>query len=222
MFEMQDIAVVGFLVLLEGILSIDNAVVLALLARQLPPDQQKRALTYGLVGAVFFRFAALLMVTQLMAWVWVKYVGGAYLLFIAIKHFLKKPEKENDLSNNKPRSFWMTVLVIELTDIAFAADSILAAVALSNKFWVVFTGGVLGIITMRFAATAFIKLLHRYPNFENSAFLMVAIVGIKLILEGLKLPGIDFHSASSVSFWILWGSMAGSLALGFTKKVEKN
>jgi len=218
MFESQDLAVVGFLVLLEGILSIDNAVVLALLARSLPPEQQKRALTYGLVGAIIFRFVSLLMVTQLMKWVWVKYVGGGYLIFISVKHFLNKGNQETDLSAQKPRSFWKTVLVIELTDLAFAADSILAAVALSKKFWVVFTGGVLGVITMRYAAALFIKLLQKYPRLETSAFMLVFIVGTKLILEALHLPGIDFHSSSSVSFWILWGAMLGSLVFGLKKK----
>lgn len=222
MFEMQDLAVIGFLVILEGILSIDNAVVLALLARPLPPEQQKRALTYGLVGAVVFRFIALMLVTQLMQWNWVKYVGGGYLLFISIKHFMKRDSHENDLNSQKPRSFWMTVLVIELTDIAFAADSILAAVALSNKFWVIFIGGILGVITMRFAAAIFIKLLHKYPNFETSAFIMVFLVGTKLIVDALKLPGIDFHSPSSIGFWLLWLSMSGALAVGFIKKHEKN
>lgn len=213
----QDLVIVGFLVFLEGVLSIDNALVLALLARPLPKEQQKKALTYGLIGAVVFRLAALGLVTQLIQWQWVKFVGGGYLLFIAIKHFLSHKAGEDSEKKVKPHSFWMTVLIIELTDVAFAVDSILAAVALSNKFWVVFTGGLIGVILMRYAAAVFIRVLERFPAFESTAYLLVFVIGAKVILEALHLPGIDFHAPSSPSFWIFWVIMLVCFLLGFRK-----
>lgn len=216
MITSQDLIVIGFLVFLEGILSIDNALVLALLARNLPPHLQRKALTYGLAGAVVFRLAALFVVTQLLQWRWVKLVGGGYLIFIAAKHFLSADHREEE--GRKPisaRSFWKVVLVIELTDIAFAVDSILAAVALSQKFWVVFTGGMLGVLMMRFAASLFITVLKRFPSFETTAYLLVFVIGAKVFLEYFQLSGVDFHSGSSPWFWGFWGVMAACTLYGF-------
>jgi YkoY family integral membrane protein len=211
---LQDLSAIGFLVFLEGILSIDNALVLAMLARGLEPKLQRKALTYGLVGAVVFRFFSLFIVSQLMKWTWVKFVGGAYLLFIAIKHFVAG-EKSHEDQQTAARSFWKTVLVIELTDVAFAVDSILAAVAVSNKFIVVFIGGVLGIVMMRFAASAFLKLLNRFPGFESTAYLLVLLIGAKLFIDGFHFEAVDFHSSSNPAFWIFWSSMLGCIFYGF-------
>lgn len=225
MFNAQDLMIVGFLVFLEGILSIDNALVLAMLARPLPKTLQRKALTYGLVGAVFFRLISLGLVSYLLKWRWLKYLGGGYLLFISFKHFLsKKPEKsgKDSPSQTLHRSFWKTVLIIELTDIAFAVDSILAAVALSSKFWVVFTGGFLGVVAMRFAAQGFIHLLNRFPNLENAAYWLVMLIGFKVILEGLELPWVDFHSSSSPAFWIFWCLMAIAIFSGLIKKTPRH
>src|SRR5687768_658757 len=136
MFTYQDLVLILFLVFLEGILSIDNALVLAVLAKDLPKEQQRKALTYGLAGAVFFRLIALFFVTQLIQLNWIKFVGGGYLIFIALKHFLKGDPKDEVKKLSSSMNFWRVVLVIELTDIAFALDSILAAVALAgDRFW---------------------------------------------------------------------------------------
>jgi len=222
----QDFAVIGLLAFLEGILSIDNALVLALLAKRLPKHQQKKALTYGLAGAVIFRLAALSLTTFLMRWTWVKWAGGFYLLYVGLKHFWDNREsaKKNEAETSKaqkPAGFWKTVLIIELTDIAFAVDSILAAVALSNKFWVVFIGGFLGIVLMRVAATTFIVLLEKFPRLEVTAYLLVTLIGSKLLVDAAKFPGVDFHSATSPAAWVFWGLMIAFIALGVTGARKK-
>ncbi len=222
MFNVEDIALILFLAFLEGILSIDNALVLAILARGLPKEQQKKALTYGLIGAVVFRLIALTLVMQLLTWNWVKFVGGGYLLAISAKHFILGGPQEAVDTHKSATRFWKAVLFIELTDIAFAVDSILAAVALSNRFWVVFIGGFLGVVMMRFASTLFLKLLDQFPAFETTAYLLVFVIGVKVILEGLHLPGIDFHSPRTVAFWIFWGILMACIAYGaFAKKKKK-
>jgi YkoY family integral membrane protein len=203
-----------FLAFLEGILSIDNALVLALLARGLPQNQQRKALTYGLVGAVIFRLISLLLITSLIKWRWMKIIGALYLLFISLKYFLKK-DKSHEEKPPSRRNFWKVVLLIELTDIAFAVDSILAAVALTPKFWVVFVGGLLGVVMMRFAASVFISVLRRFPSFETTAYLLVFIIGVKLFIETLELPRVNFHSASNPAFWIFWGLMGLGILYGF-------
>jgi YkoY family integral membrane protein len=217
--QSQDFLTIGLLVFLEGILSVDNAVVLAILAGRLPRHLQKKALTYGLVGALIFRAIALGLAAYLMKWVWVKYLGGAYLLYVAIHHWIKGPAAEHEKGSKGERaSFWKTIIVIELTDLAFAVDSILAAVAVSNKYWVVLVGGILGVVMMRFAATLFMKLLKKFPNFEESAFILVFIIGIKLIIDGLDLETVNFHSPSGPAFWIFWLAIISAIGFGFRKK----
>lgn len=224
-FDSGDIAVIGLLIFLEGILSIDNAVVLAILAQRLPREKQRKALTYGLVGAVVFRLIAVGLASYLMRMNWVKFVGGGYLLYVGVTHLLSKTADHDEEEMAKRRaktSFWGTVISIELTDIAFAVDSILAAMAVTQKFWVVFTGGILGVVLMRFAAGGFIKLLRRFPGFELSAYLLVLVIGLKLVIDGFKIEGVDFHHSNNAAFWIFWGSMLVSILVGFTKRGSKS
>ncbi|MBN22068.1 MAG: hypothetical protein CL678_12375 [Bdellovibrionaceae bacterium] len=215
----QDFAIIGFLVFLEGILSIDNALVLALLAKRLPKEKQQKALSYGLVGAFIFRFVAIGLAAYLIKLNWVKYAGGSYLIFISLKSLLFG-EKKDEHKETNTASFWKVILLVEVTDIAFAIDSILAAVALTPKFWIVFTGGFLGVLLMRFAASYFIRLLDQFPNFEKTAYLLILWIGIKLILEGFHLPGLDFHDTSSPAFFGFWGLMAATILFGFYRKKQ--
>lgn len=220
----NDLVTIGFLVFLEGVLSIDNALVLALLVKPLPPHLQKKALTYGLIGAVVFRIMAIGMASYLMQWEWVKFVGGAYLVYLPVKYWLDKRKdevKEAKAPQSQQRAFWSTVVIVELTDVMFAIDSILTAVALTNKLWVVVTGGVIGLLAMRFAAGIFIKLLDKFPRFEPTAYILVLLVGLKLLIEGFahefQLGHINFHDTKAPAFWIFWVCMGLSLIYGFTK-----
>jgi len=219
-FTPDDFLIIGFIVFLEGILSIDNALVLALLAKPLPKKLQKKALLYGLAGAVFFRIIAIFLASLLIKWRWIKYLGGGYLVWIGLKHLLSK-SKDQESKNTKPASFWKTVLIIELTDIAFAVDSILAAVALTSKVWLIVFGGIIGLVLMRFAAGIFLKLLDRFPRFESTAYLLIVLIGSKLIIEGLELPFINFHTPSSPSFIIFWAAMTLTLLSGFLQSKTK-
>jgi YkoY family integral membrane protein len=169
--------------LLETFLSIDNAVVLALIARELEPVQQKKALRYGLLGAIALRLVAVGLATYLIHYQWVKILGGLYLGYLAIRYFIgkKKKNKHKDLASD---SFWKTVAMIEFTDLAFAVDSILAAVAVSDKYWVVVAGGLIGVVAIRFAAQGMIKLLERFPKLESIAYALIAAVALKVIYEG--------------------------------------
>ncbi|MGZ3693883.1 MAG: TerC family protein [Bdellovibrionota bacterium] len=216
----DDLIAVGFLVFLEGVLSIDNALVLALIVNPLPKALHKSALYYGLLGAIIFRIFAISIASYLMKWTWVKFVGGAYLVYLAVSFWWRGPETEEQ-KRRAHHNFWMTVLLVELTDIAFAADSILTAVALSKKLWVVVTGGVIGLLMMRFAASMFIKLLERFPRFEPTAYILVFIVGLKLLIDGFHFPGVDFHSPKNPAFWAFWIGMLLSFGFGFTKKHDQ-
>jgi YkoY family integral membrane protein len=217
MISFGDIATVGILVFLEGVLSIDNALVLAIIARGVHPQYQRKVLTYGLFGAVAFRMIAILFASTLIHYRWIKVIGAAYLIWLAIQYFFLS-KKEEDEKKVIHRGFWMTVLIVELTDIAFAVDSILAAVALSDRYWIVVTGGLIGTLLMRFAAKQFIDLLNRFPNLESTAYFLITVVGLKVMIESFEFNGMDFHDPSNPWFWTQWILMGAIIARGFRKK----
>lgn len=183
-FQVGDLASVAALVILEALLSADNALVLAIMVKHLSKADQKKALLYGLGGAFFFRLVAILFATVILKLWWLQAIGAAYLILMTLKHFLSKSHDENKPKDAKQRSFWWTVVAVELTDIAFAIDSVLAGITFignkMSKIWVVFFGAIIGIVLLRFAATFFIKLLAKYPTLDHVAYAIVGWVGIKL------------------------------------------
>ena len=234
------------LIALEGLLAADNALVLAIMVKHLPEEERKKALFYGLAGAFVFRFASLFIISFLVD-VWqVQAIGALYLLFIAINHivrklYFKKVEDENKTVEKKKSGFWATVFKVELADIAFAVDSILAAVALAmtlpntnlpeiggmdgGKFLVIFAGGLIGLIIMRFAANLFVKLLQSRPGLEIAAFAIVGWVGVKLavLTLGHKDIGIiSYEFAHSVEWKLFFYTvLVGIAATGWFMSKEK-
>ncbi|MFC4798602.1 TerC family protein [Neobacillus sp. GCM10023253] len=234
------------LVALEGLLAADNALVLAIMVKHLPEEERKKALFYGLAGAFIFRFASLFAISFLVD-VWqVQAIGALYLLFMAGNHIFRKVVKRNAEGKEKKEiskksGFWTTVFKVELADIAFAVDSILAAVAMAvvlpntslpniggldgGKFLVIFAGGIIGLVIMRFAANMFVKLLERRPGLEIAAFAIVGWVGVKLAVYTLSHPELailneDFaHSTEwKVSFYVV---LVGIAAVGWLFSKDK-
>lgn len=190
--EPTDFVTIGLLVLLEAALSADNALVLAVLVLPLPTTHQKRALRYGVVGALAFRIAVTTFAAWIIHWDWVKLAGATYLLFLPMRHFWPRPGDAEPRRKPRPPTslfglspFWSTVVRVELTDIVFAIDSILVAIAMSRKIWVIVTGGALGIITMRVLIGKLLGMVRRYPAIVDGAYVIVAWVGIKLFIEYL-------------------------------------
>lgn len=172
--------IIGSLILLEGLLSADNALVLAVMVKHLPKEQQRKALFYGILGAYLFRFLAIGLGTFLIKFTLVKVLGALYLFYIAYKGLFKGGGEEGE-TENKGTSFWKTVLLVELMDIAFSIDSVVAAFGLSNEVWVLFLGGILGVLMMRGVAQVFLKLIARYPELEQTAFLLIALIAGKML-----------------------------------------
>jgi YkoY family integral membrane protein len=189
--QATDFVTIGLLVLLEGLLSADNALVLAVLVLGLPRDHQRKALRYGMLGAFAFRSLATALAAYLIDVSWVKLLGAGYLLWLPYSHFFRGGNAEERRQARPAQAwmgltaFWATVVKVELTDIVFAIDSILVAVAMSNKLWVIITGGILGIIAMRMLIGQLLTVVQRYPPLVDGAFIIIAWVGIKLLLEYL-------------------------------------
>ena len=208
----SDLVTILLLIGLEGLLSADNALVMAIMVLGLPKRQHKQALRYGLAGGFVFRIAATLLATYLIQVGWIKIFGGLYLLYLTYSHFSGHEEGER---RQPPRakpwlgmtSFWATVVRVELINLAFSVDSILVAVAMSPKRWVVISGGLLGIVAMRVVVGQLITLVERYPTLVDGAFVIIAWVGLKLGLEYL-------HDAGYVAFHVSqWASIALIVAI---------
>jgi YkoY family integral membrane protein len=197
------------LVALEGLLSADNAMVLAVLVLGLPKKDQKKALRYGILGAFAFRTIATLLAVYLIKLGWVKLAGASYLIYLAIHHFfMTSAEDRRKSPAAKPwlglSAFWATVVKVELTDIIFALDSILVAVAMSQKIWVILAGGMLGIVMMRAVIGKLLSLIERYPPLVDGAFIIIFWVGAKLLLEFLhKLGIVPFEVPNWVSLGLI-------------------
>jgi YkoY family integral membrane protein len=193
--QVADLITIALLVALEGLLSADNAMVLAVLVLGLPQREQRKALRYGIVGAFVFRIAAILGAYYLIRVTWVMVIGALYLLWLPYHHFTGHADAAERRRPKPARpwlgltAFWATVVKVELTDIVFAIDSILVAVAMSNELWVIITGGILGVIAMRLVIGQLLVLVNRYPPLVDGAFVIIAWVGIKLLLEYMHTAG---------------------------------
>ena len=208
--HLSDFITIALLVVLEGLLSADNALVLAILVLGLPRHQQRKALRYGILGAFAFRILATLLAVHLLAVTWIKLIGALYLLYLSYAHFFGRHESGERTAIKPARAalglsaFWATVVKVELTDIVFAVDSILVAVAMSNKTWVIITGGVLGIVTMRMVIGQLLAIVRRYPALVDGAFIIIAWVGVKLLVEYLHVEGyVHFQVNKWLSFTLI-------------------
>ncbi|RBL89955.1 TerC family protein [Chitinophaga flava] len=195
--------VVGNLIIIESLLSVDNAAVLATMVMDLPEKQRDRALKYGIIGAYLFRGLAMLFASFLIQFWWLKALGGLYLLYLVfswVKDQRAKRKKENgeeeeQESIDKEKNwlykvtvgaigpFWATVALVELMDMAFSIDNIFAAVAFTDNILLVCLGVFIGILAMRFVAQAFVRLMTKFTFLETAAYIVIAILGVKLSLS---------------------------------------
>lgn len=199
----SDLIVILNLILLESLLSVDNAAVLAAMVQPLPQAQRSKALKYGIIGAYVLRGASLFAASWLLKFMWLKIVGGAYLLYLSYAYFKSKstptapdnnPTDDNWYTRNVTSLkdkvlkavgvFWATVFMVEMMDLAFSLDNILACVAFTTNFALICVGVFVGIFVMRLVATTFVKLMEKYPSLEKSTYIVILALGIKLVLTG--------------------------------------
>ena len=204
-FTVSGITTILLLLLLEGLLSADNALVLAMMVKPLPVNQQKKALIYGIWGAYLFRFLVIGIGTYLIKFSWIKALGAAYLLYMAYKGLFGKGEddQQDDAVKAVHKGFWTTVASIELMDIVFSIDSVTAALAVSDKVWVLFLGAVFGILMMRGVAQIFVTLIEKVPELEKTAFILIGLIGLKLgvTLVGIEVPDVLFFGVLIIVFF---------------------
>jgi YkoY family integral membrane protein len=191
----QDLQAAAFvilnLIIIESLLSVDNAAVLATMVMDLPRAQRAKALRYGIIGAYVFRGICLLLASWIINFGWLKGLGGLYLFWLAFNYFRTKatPKEEDDTLNKQDNRiykaflrmlggpFWATVVFVEIMDLAFSIDNVFAAVAFTDNLYLIF----LGILSMRFVAQGFVKLMERFSFLEPTSFVVIALLGLKLM-----------------------------------------
>jgi YkoY family integral membrane protein len=196
---MTEVLIFLNIMILEIVLSIDNAAVLAAMVKELPKEQQKKALTYGIAGAYVFRGFALLFASVLIKLVWLKVAGGLYLMYLAYNALSTNVEQggESKMTIKIPflSALWSTIVAIEMMDLVFSIDNVFAAVAFTPNLWLICGGVFVGILAMRFATTKFVKVLEKNPILEKVAYWVIGALGLKLVssywLHDLNTESID-------------------------------
>lgn len=173
------------LVIIEGLLSVDNALAIAAMASHLPEPQRRRALQWGIIGAYGFRGLAMAFAAQIAGNIWLKICGAAYLLYLMCTHFasLESESDGGERTKANQRSFFATIVAIEVMDLSLSVDNVVAAVAMSPKLWVICTGVFIAILALRFVAGACIRLIEIFPVLEHAAFMLIGYVGLILVVE---------------------------------------
>jgi tellurite resistance protein TerC len=178
------------LIIIEGLLSVDNALAIAAMANHLPGKQKLQALRWGIIGAYVFRGIALAFAAYIIENPWLKIAGAGYLIYLMCEFFTGGGDENDDGAADNPasRGLISTIVAIEIMDLSLSVDNVVAAVALSPKIWVVCTGVFIGILALRFVAGWCIKLIEKFPILEQTAFMLIGYVGFILVFELLSDP----------------------------------
>ena len=185
-FTPQALYVVAALVVIEGLLSVDNALAIAAMASHLDEKKRKVAMTIGYAGAYGFRIVALFLASVIINNHWLMALGAAYLIWLMCDHFAEdeSAEEHGEEGRKVPHSFGRTIAMIAFLDLSLSFDNVVAAVAFArDNIYLVYLGVTIGIITLRMVAGYCIKLLEKHPWLEHTAFLLVGFVGVLLTVE---------------------------------------
>ncbi|MBK8036660.1 MAG: hypothetical protein IPK22_05925 [Verrucomicrobiaceae bacterium] len=209
----EALPVILSLVVIEGLLSVDNALAIAAMARHLDEKKRQVAMNIGYIGAYGFRVVALLVASWIIENHWIMLLGALYLVWLMCAHFVGQKgqeEDEGEAVNVHHRTFGATIVMISLMDLSLSVDNVVAAIALSPKdLWPVYVGVTIGIIALRLIANVAVKMIEKYPVLEHTAFILVGYVGLLLLAE-LQFEH-WFHQFSPTELKI--GKFAGILLL---------
>ena len=178
------VVVVLILIALEAVLSADNAIALASLVQGLEDiELERRALNFGIIAAFIMRMILIFTATWVIQFWQFELLGAAYLLWLAIDYFLSNESEDHHHHGPRFTSLWQAIPMIAITDLAFSLDSVTTAIALADQRWLVITGGIMGIVLLRFMAELFIRWINEYTHLQDAGYLTVAVVGLRLLLK---------------------------------------
>lgn len=212
----ETLLLLAILVSLEAVLSADNAIALAAIAQGLEGQKlQRQALNFGLVAAYVLRMTLIFTATWVIQFWQFELLGAAYLLWLVFDYFFSGDDENDGHQGRKFTSFWQAIPMIAITDLAFSLDSVTTAIAISERTWLVITGGTIGVITLRFLAGLFIRWLKEYVHLEDAGYITVGFVGLRLLLRVVA-PSLVPPQ------WVLISAVVLVFAWGFSEKTPQN
>ena len=210
----EALLILSILIVLETVLSADNAIALAAIAQGLESEeQQKQALNLGLVVAFVLRMTLILTASWVLKFWQFEVAGAAYLLWLVYQHFSSSTDEDELHHGPKFASLWQAIPIIAFTDLAFSLDSVTTAIALSDEVAIILLGGTIGIIALRFMAGLFIRWLNEYVYLEDAGFVTVAFVGLRLLVRVINENWVPPD-------WAMVALIAAIFAWGFSKRVD--
>ncbi len=200
------------LVVLEAVLSADNAIALAAIAKSIKePKLQRQALDIGLVSAYILRITLIFIATWVIQYWQFELLGAIYLLWLVFNYFFSSDDQGDEQNSLDFKSIWQVIPTIAITDLAFSLDSVTSAIAITEETWLIVAGGTIGILILRFLAGLFIRWLQEYTYLEDAGFITVGFVGLRLLLK-VWLP--DYL----IPEWVTIAVVAVFFTWGFSKK----
>ncbi|MGR2857422.1 TerC family protein [Erwinia sp. 1181_3] len=210
-FEHLDFAVILLqIVLIDLLLGGDNAVVITLACRKLPPHMQKKAIILGTLGAIVARVVLLIIAVHLLALPWLKIVGGLLLLWIGFKLVGSEEEEANINGDNR---LWKTVLTITLADVVMSLDNVLAvAAAGKGNVWLVSFGVLISIPIIVMGSKLVLTLLTRFPFIVTLGGALIGwIAGSMLVTD----PALLRYTAAIPHLHWIAGTIGALLVVGY-------
>ncbi len=200
------------LIVLEAVLSADNAIALAAIAQGLKsPKLQRSALNLGLVVAYVLRMSLILTATWVVKFWQFELLGAVYLLWLVFNYFTSQEDEQNHHHGPEFTSLWQAIPLIAVTDLAFSLDSVTTAIALADEIWLILVGGTIGVITLRFLAELFIRWLKEYTYLEDAGFITVGFVGLRLLVRVINPEWVPPE-------WLMIIAIASVFLWGFSKR----
>jgi len=153
----------GAIILIDVVLGGENAIVIAMASRRLPPDLRKRAMLWGTVGAVAVRFACVAALTYLLMIPGLRLIGGLALLYIAWQLVRDNSKQEHEVE--AATTFWGAMATIVWADAVMGLDNALAiAGAAGGNWWLIIFGLLVSVPIILFGSTVVAKIMERWPR----------------------------------------------------------
>lgn len=200
---------------LELMLSVDNAIVNASLAEDLPPHLQKKAIYSGIALGAVFRVLCLLIASFIIENSIIKLLGGVYLIWLAYSHFFRGEKESKEL--RKHPHFWKVIAQIGVADLVFSIDNIVGAVGISSNFGYVTLGVLVGIITMIFVTPIMLTLMNKAPTLIKTAYGIIAYVGFTIILDSI----LGIHPTELFTFILILLAISLTIRYDKLKKIHR-
>ena len=171
------------------ILSGDNAVVIALAARGLPPEQQKKAIMFGSGAAVFLRIALTVVAAKLLALSYLQIIGGILLLWIGTQ--LLAGEDEDGEGHGENHGLWVAIRTILIADLVMSLDNVIGvAAAAKGNMTLLILGLAISIPLVVFGSKLMIALMERFPVIITLGAALIGWVGGETIVHDVALASV--------------------------------